>query len=63
MGRCARRFGVMPHIRFGEEVRDACWDEAAQRWRLETPAGSWTADVLVAGNGPLSEPRVPDPPL
>src|SRR6266545_4190213 len=59
MRRCAERFGVLPRIRFGQEVLDACWDEAGQRWRLETPAGPWTADVLVAGNGPLAEPSVP----
>ena len=26
---CARRFGVMDHVRFGHEVRDAAWDDDA----------------------------------
>ena len=56
---CADRFGVRPHVRFGHEVCDATWDEDEQRWRLETTKGVLTADVLVAANGPLSEPSVP----
>jgi len=55
----ARRFGVLPRIRFGAEVLDASWDAASMRWRIETPRGSLTARVLVAGTGPLSEPSVP----
>jgi len=31
---CATRFGVMPHIRFGQEVRSAEWDEDTQRWTI-----------------------------
>jgi cation diffusion facilitator CzcD-associated flavoprotein CzcO len=59
MRRSAARFGVLPHIRFGHDVREACWDDAARRWRVDATAGRWTADVLVAGNGPLSEPALP----
>jgi cation diffusion facilitator CzcD-associated flavoprotein CzcO len=58
----ARRFGVMPHVRFHTELESAEWDEAAGRWRLETSQGSMTAEVLVSGQGPLSEPRLPDVP-
>ncbi len=57
--RCAREFGVLPHIRFHHEVREAIWDEAAQRWRIETSQGSYTASVLVMASGALSEPAVP----
>jgi cation diffusion facilitator CzcD-associated flavoprotein CzcO len=56
---CARRFGILPHLRLRHEVRQACWDEGRQRWRVETSGGTWTADVLVAATGPLSEPKVP----
>jgi cation diffusion facilitator CzcD-associated flavoprotein CzcO len=56
---CARRFGVLPHLRLGHEVRQARWDDGRQRWRVETPGGTWTADVLVAATGPLSEPKLP----
>jgi cation diffusion facilitator CzcD-associated flavoprotein CzcO len=58
----ARRFGVMPHVRFHTELESADWDEAAGRWRLETSRGSMSADVLVCGQGPLSEPKLPDVP-
>ena len=56
---CARRFGIMPRIRFGHEVRGATWDERRRRWRVETSQGTWTADVLVSAAGPLSEPSIP----
>jgi cation diffusion facilitator CzcD-associated flavoprotein CzcO len=56
---CARRFGILPHVRFHHEVREAAWDDAAQHWRLETSGGVYTADVLVAGVGALSEPSIP----
>jgi cation diffusion facilitator CzcD-associated flavoprotein CzcO len=58
--RCARDFGVLPHIRFRHEVRDAAWDEAAQLWRIETSRGRYTASVLVLASGALSEPAMPD---
>ncbi len=59
---CAVRFGVLPRIRFGAEVREARWDGAARRWVIDTAAGRWTADVLVSGSGGLSEPAMPDLP-
>ena len=60
--RTAEHFGVLPHIRLNTPVLDACWDEATQRWRLETPDGVHTADVLIGANGALSEPATPDIP-
>ena len=60
--RCARDFGVMPHIRFGHDATGATWDEDAQRWRLQTSHGPLTADVLVGGQGGLSEPSFPEIP-
>jgi len=59
---CAQHYGVVPHIRFGHEVRDAAWDDDAQRWRVETSQGALTARALVLGTGPLSEPAIPDLP-
>ena len=58
----AARFGVRPHIRFGTELESAAWDEGGARWRLETSAGPISADVLIAAQGPLSDPLVPDLP-
>jgi cation diffusion facilitator CzcD-associated flavoprotein CzcO len=59
---CARRFGVLPHIRYDHEVTAAEWDDAAERWRIETTAGPVAARVLVSAAGPLSQPLVPDLP-
>ncbi len=53
-------YGVDPHLRYGAEVLAANWDDTTQRWTVETTAGSWTADVIVAGSGGLSEPKSPD---
>ena len=55
----AARFGILPHLRFDHEIRAAVWDEDAQRWRLETSQGPFTADVLAAAVGALSEPATP----
>lgn len=59
---CAERFGVLPYIRFDSEVTEAEWDEDAGRWRLETPNGELTAEVLVGGMGGLSTPSMPEIP-
>jgi cation diffusion facilitator CzcD-associated flavoprotein CzcO len=59
---CAHRYGVWPYIRFGRDVRGARWEEHAQRWRVITSNGEWSARYLVAGMGPLSEPSVPELP-
>jgi cation diffusion facilitator CzcD-associated flavoprotein CzcO len=56
---CAERFGVRPHIRFGHELLEATWNEATQRWEIETSRGRLTADVLVNASGPLCEPSQP----
>jgi cation diffusion facilitator CzcD-associated flavoprotein CzcO len=55
----AEKFGLYDRIRFTTEVTDASWDEEASLWRIETSAGSYTADVVVAAPGPLSEPSIP----
>lgn len=58
----AQRFGLQPHFRFGCELLDAAWDEAAARWRLQTGQGSWRARFIVLACGPMHEPVVPDLP-
>jgi len=57
--RCADRYRLRPHIRFGCAVTAAEWDESARHWRLRTPGGELTADFLVGAVGPLSEPSIP----
>jgi cation diffusion facilitator CzcD-associated flavoprotein CzcO len=59
---CAERYGVMPHIRFDTELESAGWDEDEQVWSIETSRGPLTADFLVAAQGPLSEPSLPEVP-
>ena len=54
--------GLTEHVRFGCEVERATWDAEARRWRLQTSAGELAARVLIAGAGPLHEPKLPDVP-
>lgn len=56
----ARRFGVLPQVRFGADVHSARWDGSA--WQVESTAGSFTARVLVTATGPWSTPLKPDIP-
>jgi cation diffusion facilitator CzcD-associated flavoprotein CzcO len=60
--RTAREHGVDRYVRYGAELLAARWMEAEQHWHLTTARGTLTADLLVAGTGPLSEPTVPDLP-
>lgn len=57
--RCAKDYGILPHIRFRHEVRNASWDQSHQCWQIETSQGNFTADILVAGVGALCEPSYP----
>ena len=41
-------------------MESAAWDDAAQRWVVETSAGRVTSTTLVVAAGGLSEPRLPD---
>ncbi|HEX6460213.1 MAG TPA: NAD(P)/FAD-dependent oxidoreductase [Thermoleophilaceae bacterium] len=59
---CTKKYGIEPHIRFNHMVTEAAWDDEAEVWRVETEQGSLTADFLIAGVGPLSDPRLPDIP-
>jgi cation diffusion facilitator CzcD-associated flavoprotein CzcO len=60
--RCAGHFDVYPHVKFRHAVTGAQWDDEGQRWEIETSAGHYSADVLIAGMGGLSEPKIPDIP-
>jgi len=60
MRRVSREHGVDEHIRYAHEVTAAHWDAEAELWRIQTSAGEMTAEVLVAGAGPLSDPKLPD---
>jgi cation diffusion facilitator CzcD-associated flavoprotein CzcO len=60
--RCADEFGVRPHVRLNTTVTEAAWNEDERRWEIETDRGPLSARVLIAGMGPLTEPKVPDIP-
>ena len=57
---CARKYGVLPHVRFGTEIAGARFDAAAGVWRIRTRAAEeLAANVLVSGTGQLNRPFVP----
>jgi cation diffusion facilitator CzcD-associated flavoprotein CzcO len=58
----SRRFRIDPHIRYRHEVTRARWDAERELWELHTSRGMLTADTLIAGPGPLSDPKLPDIP-
>ncbi|HEU4701185.1 MAG TPA: NAD(P)/FAD-dependent oxidoreductase [Conexibacter sp.] len=60
--RVAHEHGVHEHVVTGAEVLSAEWDEEAQRWRIATTRGDWTARALISATGPWSEPVFPDVP-
>src|SRR3954462_15216094 len=60
--RTADDFGVRPHVRTGCNVESAAWNEDTQRWELDTSDGPVNATVVIAGAGPLTEPKIPDIP-
>ena len=55
----AEREGLLPHVRFGCDLRQARWDENDHRWQLETSTGEISARVVISGAGPLNEPSIP----
>jgi cation diffusion facilitator CzcD-associated flavoprotein CzcO len=57
--RCATDFGILPHVRFEEEVTSADWDDDRQRWVVTTGKGVVEAQFLIGAMGALSEPAVP----
>jgi len=61
--RCATRYGLRSHLRFGTEVTGAAFDEARARWTVTTRDGdTYRARALVLGNGALHVPAYPDIP-
>ncbi len=55
----ARDLGMDAVTAFGEEVLDASWNDARQRWQIRTSTLTLTADAIIDGSGILSEPSVP----
>ena len=63
MRRCADKYGVAAHIRYGCEVERMEWDDAARRWRVSATSGDvYTTRAVVSGIGALHVPSVPEIP-
>ena len=60
---CARKYGLLPHVRFGVEMRQAEFDERHSRWTVTTADGQqFTAKLLITATGQLSRPVLPQLP-
>jgi cation diffusion facilitator CzcD-associated flavoprotein CzcO len=62
LGACVHRFGLRGHLRLRHEMLEASWDADREQWSIETSGGPFTAAVLVAATGQLSEPALPSLP-
>jgi 4-hydroxyacetophenone monooxygenase len=65
--RCAHKYGVMPHIRFGTEVVSARWDEADATWNIVLRGAGGgeerlRVNALVSAVGQLNRPKIPEIP-
>lgn len=55
----ARRYGVLPHIHYGQEVEAAEFD--GEGWTVTTRTGEvYEADIVIAAAGRLHHPVLPD---
>ncbi len=60
---CADTYGLRSHLRFGETVVDARWDETTSSWHVTTGSDEkLEARALLLGNGALHIPSLPDIP-
>lgn len=61
--RVADEHHLRGHLRFGQEMTGATWDEERRTWTVHTRGGrDWTARFLVSGVGALHLPKTPDLP-
>ncbi|MEO8179869.1 MAG: NAD(P)/FAD-dependent oxidoreductase [Deltaproteobacteria bacterium] len=59
--RCARKYGLLRQIAFGQNVTNARFDERQHLWCVETAGGNvYRARVVVAGMGALSNAAYPN---
>ena len=57
---CAKRYGILPHIRLKTQLREAVWDEDRGLWHVVAGDGlTIDARVLVSGIGALHVPSYP----
>jgi cyclohexanone monooxygenase len=58
----AHRHDVGSHIRYGEPVQDAVWNESDRRWWVRSARAQYRARVVISCTGYLHEPQIPDLP-
>ncbi|MDO5624005.1 MAG: alpha/beta hydrolase fold domain-containing protein [Pseudomonadota bacterium] len=57
---CADKYALRPRIRFGAEVAEARYDEAAQLWQVQLASGeTLAARLFISAVGQLSRPALP----
>ncbi|WP_046300900.1 NAD(P)/FAD-dependent oxidoreductase [Mycobacterium sp. UM_Kg27] len=55
------KYGLRRHIRFGERVERAHWDDGEYRWHVFTDTGQeYIAQFVISGAGGLHIPRLPE---
>jgi cation diffusion facilitator CzcD-associated flavoprotein CzcO len=63
MEHVAKKYGILPHCRFGAEVTGARWDEPRARWTLTLASGeTLEADVVVSALGMFNDLAWPEIP-
>ncbi len=61
MQHCAKKYDVLRHCRFGQQVKAARWNEKSARWEVETAdARRYTCSFLVSAMGMFNELQWPD---
>jgi len=54
-------FQLTPHMKLGDGMGAAVWNEASNTWSLRTESGAkYEADAIIAGMGQLNRPSYPD---
>ncbi len=60
---CAEKYRILPHVRFGQTVRAAHWQDEDSHWRVATADGQiFQAPIMVSGMGMFNELAWPDLP-
>jgi cation diffusion facilitator CzcD-associated flavoprotein CzcO len=57
---CARKYGILPHVRLNTAVENLRWDDSRSLWHIKTATGEYTANIVVSGMGGLSIPAYPN---
>lgn len=59
--RCAAKYAIAEHIRFGSQVESIDWDDSARLWTVRTAGGElYLADAVISGAGALHIPSYPE---